>query len=146
MYDDSLKKLLIVEDDTGYRNPLMDYLSGHGYTVFTADDGEVAMERLLFHKPKIVVLDLMLPKVHGFEVLKRIRTYPEADVANMPVIVLSNLSAEKDIKTAQDLKIDAYLIKSQTTNEAVFNKIEEIVYKGKKAPAAEEIPNLSKPQ
>ncbi len=143
MFDDSLKKVLIVEDDTGYRNPLMDYLSGHGYTVFTADDGEVAMERLLFHRPKIVILDLLLPKVHGFEVLKRIRSYPEPDIANMPVIVLSNLSAEKDIETAEKLKVNAYLIKSQIDNAGVFDKIEEIAYKGKKTPTAQEIPDFS---
>ncbi len=134
MFDDSQKKVLIVEDDTGYRNPLMDYLSGHGFTVFTAEDGGMAMERLLFHKPGLVILDLLLPKVHGFEVLHRIRSYPDADVASLPVIVLSNLSSEKDIEAANALKISAYLVKSETNLEDILSKIEEVVFKGKKAP------------
>ena len=101
MYDDLFKKILIIEDDLTFRNSLNDFLAARSFAISTADDGEIAMERLLFHKPDVVILDLLLPKVHGFEVLKRIRTYPDPEVANKPVIILSNLSSPKDMETAQ---------------------------------------------
>ena len=74
MSDDMFKKILVIEDDLSYRNPLTDYFSGHGFTISTADDGEMAMEKLLFHRPDLVFLDLLLPKVHGFEVLREFAT------------------------------------------------------------------------
>ncbi|MDR3642244.1 MAG: response regulator [Candidatus Doudnabacteria bacterium] len=137
MYDDMFKKILIIEDDLSYRNPLNDYFSSRGFTISTADDGEMAMEKLLFHRPDLVILDLLLPKVHGFEVLKRIRTYPDEKIAAMPVIILSNLSSEADIKTAEELKISAYFVKSQTSFEDVFKKASEILFKGGKGPVDE---------
>lgn len=130
MFDESGNKILVIEDDLAYRSPLGDYLSAHGFTVSTADDGEMAMEKLLFHKPNLVILDLLLPKVHGFEVLKRIRSYPDQSVAETPVIVLSNLSDEKDIETAKALKITDYMVKSQTTNEDVLKKAQELLFPG----------------
>ncbi len=92
-----LKKILIIEDDLSYRVPLKDYLASHNFAVAEADDGEQAMDKLLIHRPDMVILDLLLPKVDGFEVLHRIRTYPETSIANIPVIILINLSSNKDI-------------------------------------------------
>lgn len=137
MYDDMFKKVLIIEDDLSYRNPLNDFFASRGFTIAVADDGEMAMEKLLFHRPDLVILDLLLPKVHGFEVLKRIRTYPDEKIADMPVIVLTNLSSEADIKTAEELKISAYFVKSQTSFEDVFKKASEILFPGVKAPMEE---------
>jgi len=71
MSDDLSKKVLIVEDDVDYRNALSAYLSGHGLEVSLAYDGEEAMEKLLFHLPKLVVLDLLLPKVKGLDFFKK---------------------------------------------------------------------------
>ena len=76
------RKVLIVEDDIGYRNSLSSYLSGRGLEISTADDGSQAMEKLLFHLPKLVILDLMLPKVDGLGVLNRIRSYPDKNIAD----------------------------------------------------------------
>ena len=143
MYDDMFKKILIVEDDLVFRQPLGDFLSAHAYTVSTADDGEMAMEKLLFHRPHLVILDLLLPKVHGFEVLKRIRSYPETDVASVPVIILTNLSSPKDIETADSLKISAYFVKSQTSFDEVLAKVNEILFPGGKPPG-EEVLDFSK--
>lgn len=144
MYDDLFKKVLIIEDDLTYRNPLNDILSAHSYTVSVADDGEMAMEKLLFHRPNLVILDLLLPKVHGFEVLKRIRTYPDKEIAETPVIILSNLSSEKDIETAKNLGISAYFVKSQTTFDDVLKKTQEILFPQGK-PEGNEVVDFSKP-
>lgn len=137
MYDDMFKKILIIEDDLAFRNPLKDYFSSRGYAVAVADDGEMAMEKLLFHHPDLVILDLLLPKVHGFVVLKRIRTYPDEKTSKVPVVILSNLSSENDIKTGEGLKISAYFVKSQTSFEDVFKKVQEILFPGTKGPADE---------
>ena len=123
-------KILVVEDDLSYRNPLKDFFSNHGYTVSVSDDGSMAMEKLLFHMPSLVILDLLLPKVSGFDVLSRIRSYPDPKVAAMPVIILSNSSSPNDIAKAQAGKIDFYLIKSQTTFDMVLQKVEEILFHG----------------
>jgi DNA-binding response OmpR family regulator len=139
MYDDMFKKVLIVEDDLTYRNPLGDFLSAHSFAISTADDGEQAMEKLLLHKPNLVILDLLLPKVHGFEVLKRIRTYPDQNVAKTPVIILSNLSSEKDFEVGQSLGIEAFFVKSHTTFEEVLKKAQEILFKDQKPPDETEV-------
>lgn len=132
MYDDMFKKVLIIEDELSYRDIIRDYLSAHGCTVSTADNGEMAMEKLLVHRPNLVILDLLLPKVDGFEVLKRIRTYPDEEIKNMPVIVLSNLSSSEAVLKAQALKIDAYFVKANTPQQLVLNKVQEILFKGAK--------------
>jgi len=145
MFDDMFKKILIIEDDITYRDPMQDFLSARGFTIATADDGEMAMEKLLFHKPALVLLDLLLPKVHGFEVLKRIRSYPDEEISKTPVVVLSNLSSEKDVETAQSLGISSYFVKSQASNEEILKKIEEIVYPNGK-PEGEEVLDFTKIQ
>lgn len=135
--DEYFKKVLIVEDDYAFRDPLRDFLSVRSLTIITADNGEQAMEKLLFHKPHMIILDMLMPKVDGFEFLRRIRSFPEPDIANIPVIVLSNLSSPKDIEQAQELKVDAYFIKSETTNDEVFRKVQEVLYKDVPPPKEE---------
>lgn len=138
MYDDLFKKVLIIEDDLSYRNPLSDFLSAHSFSVSVAEDGEVAMEKLLLHRPDLVLLDLLLPKVDGFEVLNRIRTYPDPAVANTPVIILSNLSSNKDIEKAQVHKIEGYFVKSQSTMQDVLQKVQLVLF-GKAMPSKDEV-------
>ena len=139
MYDDLFKKILIVEDDLSYRGPLNDFLSASSYTVFNADDGEQAMEKLLLHRPDVVILDLLLPKVHGFEVLKRIRSYPDQTVATTPVVILSNLNSAKDMETAKSMGVNNYFVKSQTNFETVAKTVGEILFKDGRRPAQDEI-------
>ena len=139
------RKVLIVEDDEAYRNSLSTYLSAHGLEVATADDGSQVMEKLLFHRPGLVVLDLLLPKVKGIEVLKRIREYPEESVASTPVVVLSNLSDTEDIEKAKEFGCDAYLIKAQNDFEEILRVVKEKFFKGGSSPNYE-ILDFTKPQ
>jgi CheY-like chemotaxis protein len=104
----------------------------------------MAMEKLLFHRPDLVLLDLLLPKVHGFEVLKRIRTYPDEKVAATPVVILSNLASEKDMATAQELKISAYFVKSETTYEIILKKCQDILFDGRAYPVQDEVLDFTK--
>src|SRR4051812_16755719 len=106
MYD-LAKKILIVEDDGMLRNLLIDSFNQF-YSVLDAADGEMALQKISFHQPDLVLLDLLLPKTSGFEVLKKIRQDPNPRIASTPVIVISNLSDNASVKAARDLKVDDY--------------------------------------
>lgn len=136
MYDDMSKKILVIEDDADYRKSLYDLLA-HEFTFVTAEDGEQGIERMLVHRPDIILLDLLLPKIDGFEVLKRIREYPDEKIKNTPVIVLSNLASNEDFVKAQNLKVEAYYVKAHTKLSEVKDKVKEIVYEGTSGPKEE---------
>jgi two-component system, OmpR family, response regulator MprA len=138
MYDDLYKKILIIEDDLVFRNPLRDFLSANNFAISLADDGEQAMDKLLVHRPDIIILDLLLPKIDGFEVLHRIRTYPDESIANIPIIILSNVSSNDGIEKAEGYKIEAYFVKSHTKFNEVLKKIKEILLIGE-----DSMPSLS---
>lgn len=142
--DDLSKKVLIVEDDINYRNSLSAYLSGRGLEVSVASDGSEAMEKLLFHLPKLIVLDLLLPKVKGLDFLKKIREYPDKNVANTLVIVLTNFSSQEEMREAQKLGVEAYLLKSENNSEEILKVIQEKMFKGD-IPPSYEIVDFSKP-
>ena len=144
MPDDNSKKVLIIEDDVTYRDSLSAYLSGHGLEVTIAEDGSQAMEKLLFHLPKLIILDLLLPKVKGLDVLKRIREYPDKNIADTLVIVLSNLSGPEEMEEAKSLNVEAYLIKSQNNFEEILKVVQEKLFKGD-IPPNYEIVDFSKP-
>ncbi len=137
MSDDSNKKVLIVEDDLEYRNRLRDYLTAQGFAVSVADDGEQAIDRMLVHRPNLILLDLLLPKIHGFEVLKRIREYPDPEVAKTPVIILSNLASESDIMQGNSLGVIAYFVKAHTNREEILGKVKEVIYGSSDAKTSE---------
>lgn len=99
--------ILVVEDDEAIRQGLQDALQGEGYGVLTCADGESGLEVGLREDPDLIVLDLMLPGLHGFEVLKRLR----ADHVETPVIVLTALGQERDRVNGLDLGADDYLMK-----------------------------------
>ncbi|MBI3231806.1 MAG: response regulator [Candidatus Doudnabacteria bacterium] len=127
MYDDISKRLLIVEDDGALRGILKSALAMK-YNVAEAIDGVQALERINFFRPDAVLLDLLLPKLDGFEVLKSLRESPDPQIANIPVVILSNLSDAKDILKAKNLKADAYFIKSNVDLEEVKKKIAEFLH------------------
>jgi DNA-binding response OmpR family regulator len=124
--ENSQKKVLVVEDDEAMRNILVDRLIMSNYQIFQAVDGEHALSLILEKKPDIILLDLLLPKLDGFQVLERLRHYPDPAIAETKVIVLSNLWSNKDILRAQALKIDEYFVKANTNLDEVFSKVKAI--------------------
>jgi len=136
MYDDLSKKILVIEDDQEFRKKLYDIL-GHEFSFITADDGEQGIEKMLVHRPDLIILDLLLPRLDGFEVLKRIREYPDNFIKNIPVIVLSNLAGNEDFIRATNYKVDAYYVKARTDLSEVKAKIKDVVYKGTGGPREE---------
>ena len=124
--EDKRKKILLVEDDNDMRATLKDRLF-RVYQVLEASDGEQAITVCLDHRPDLIVLDMLLPKLDGFKVLERIRNFPDQSIASIHVVVLSNLYSQKDILQVQGLKIDQYFVKSHTKIEDVVKKIDEII-------------------
>ncbi len=121
------KKVLLVEDDDALRQILADKLTLGNYQILEASDGEEAINLIIDKKPNLVLLDLLLPKLDGFKVLERVRHYPDAGIANISVVVLSNLWSNKDILRAQALRIDEYYVKANTNLDDVCSKISEII-------------------
>ncbi|OGE73798.1 MAG: hypothetical protein A3I07_02220 [Candidatus Doudnabacteria bacterium RIFCSPLOWO2_02_FULL_42_9] len=121
------KKILVVEDDITMREIVEHKLTTSGFTVVTADNGPTAIELWKKEKPDLVLLDLMLPEMDGFQILETIRKDPET--AETPVIVLSNLFSKEDVQKAKGLKIDEFMIKAYYTTEEILTKIDEVLKK-----------------
>ena len=100
------ERILVVDDEPQIRRALRTALTGHGYDVTLAEDGEDALDRIPGLQPQIIVLDLVMPGIDGFGVLKQTRTW-----SSVPVIVLSARGQERDKVTALDLGADDYLTK-----------------------------------
>lgn len=116
-------KVLLVEDDSFLRDICYKKLRKEGFNVFAAVDGEEALKKIDEIAPNIVLLDIILPSIDGFEVLKEIRANQNKAIRGVPVIMLTNLGQEEDIKKALDLGASDYLIKANFTTEEIVEKI-----------------------
>lgn len=115
------KRLLLVEDDDALANVYTTRLEGEGFEVRRVDNGEDALATALNFKPDLVLLDVMMPKVSGFDVLDILRNTPET--ANLKIIMLTALSQESDKERADSLGVDDYLVKSQVVIADVVERI-----------------------
>jgi DNA-binding response OmpR family regulator len=119
------KKILIVEDDKFLRELIVKKLSNEGYEVVEAADGEQGLQKIKEDKPDLVLLDLILPGIDGFEVLSQKREDPF--VAAIPVIVLSNLGQKEDVDKGLGLGAVDYLIKAHFTPGEIIEKVQNII-------------------
>jgi two-component system alkaline phosphatase synthesis response regulator PhoP len=117
-------KILIVEDEFFLRNILEKKLQAEGFDVILASDGVEAVEKTVKEVPDLILLDLILPKKNGFEVLEEIKKDPY--LKDIPVIIISNLGQEIDIDRAKKFGVNEYLIKAHTSLDTVVEKIKEI--------------------
>ncbi len=115
------KRLLLVEDDDALANVYVTRLEGEGFEVRRVDNGEDALAAALSYKPDLVLLDVMMPKVSGFDVLDILRNTPET--ANLKIIMLTALGQESDKERADSLGVDDYLVKSQVVIADVVERI-----------------------
>jgi len=120
----NMKKILIVEDESTLQKTLGDILSQEGYKVVSALDGEVGVRLAKEQKPDLVLLDLVLPKMTGFEVLEQMRS--AEDTKGIPVIVLTNLEKMEDIQRATELGATTYLVKSNYELQEVVEKVKTV--------------------
>lgn len=119
--DPHSKKILLVEDDDALANVYIVRLKGEGFNVIRVANGEEALTAAKENKPDLVVLDAMMPKVSGFDVLDILRNTPET--ANLKIIMLTALSQETDKQRAEGLGVDDYLVKSQVVISDVVERI-----------------------
>ena len=105
------KKILLVEDDIALSAVYRSRLEIEGFDVREANNGEDALSATVEYRPDLILLDVMMPKISGFDVLDILRNSPET--ANVRIIMLTALSQPKDKERAESLGVDDYLVKSQ---------------------------------
>ena len=115
------KRILFVEDDDALASVYLVRLEAEGFEVKRVANGEDALAVAISFKPDLVLLDVMMPKINGFDVLDIIRNTPET--ANLKVVMLTALSQEADKKRAQELGVDEYLVKSQVVITDVIDRL-----------------------
>lgn len=120
-----MAKLMIVEDDLTLRDIYTTRFQAEGYQVVTASDGEAALSTAVKEKPDLILLDIMMPKISGFDVLDILRATPETK--DTKIIVMSALSQTSDIEKGKNLGANAYLVKSQVTLSEVVEKVKAVL-------------------
>ncbi len=115
------KKILLVEDDPFLSSLLKNRLVKEKVEVVNAKDGQEALDTLKTFKPDLILLDLILPKKSGFEVMEGIRQDPQ--LQNAPIIIISNLGQPEDIQKGQDLGAIEYFIKAKTSIDDLVGNI-----------------------
>lgn len=118
---DTKKKILLVEDDTALAGVYRSRLELEGFDVNEVNNGEDALSKAIDFKPDLILLDAMMPKISGFDVLDILRNTP--DTANIRIIMLTALSQPKDKERAESLGVDDYLVKSQVVIGDVVERV-----------------------
>jgi two-component system phosphate regulon response regulator PhoB len=118
---DTKKKILLVEDDTALAAVYKSRLDLEGFEVSEVHNGEDALSAAVAFKPDLILLDAMMPKISGFDVLDILRNTPET--ANIRIIMLTALSQPKDKERAESLGVDDYLVKSQVVIGDVVERV-----------------------
>lgn len=119
------RKILVIEDEATLQRALNEVLSKEGYEVVSALDGLKGLELVQRENPDLILLDIILPKMDGFEVLKKIKE--NGEISKIPIIILTNLSDVNDIQKALDLGATTYLVKADFHIEDVLKKIEKVL-------------------
>jgi len=117
------KKILVVEDEATLQKALNDVLAQEGYEVLSALDGVSGLDLAKKENPDLILLDIILPKMDGFDVLRGLKE----EKSKIPVIVLTNLSDINDIQKALDLGATTYLVKADFHLEDVLKKVKEVL-------------------
>ncbi len=123
MNEQATKKILLVEDDDALASVYETRLQAEGFDIKRVPNGEDALAAALEYRPDLILLDVMMPKVSGFDVLDILRNTPET--ASVKVIMLTALSQDSDRERAESLGVDDYLVKSQVVISDVVDKIRQ---------------------
>lgn len=118
-------KILLIEDDPFLSDIYMRKFEELGYITDLASDGEEGLEKVEEIKPDIVLLDIILPKKNGLEILREIKSNDE--LKNIPVLILSNLSMDENFDKARELGASGYLVKSQYTPSEIVAEVEKVL-------------------
>ena len=116
-------KVLLIEDEKEVAELYRLKLSLDGYEVITAENGEEGLEKAFSENPELIFLDIKMPKMDGFEALKKLRSSEKTK--NVPILILSNFDEQDLIEKGMTLGANEYLIKSQFTPEGISKKIKD---------------------
>lgn len=117
-------RVLLVEDDPALRDILRDYLEKDGFIVIESGNGSDALSLAESEKPEILLLDIILPVMSGFEVLEKVRANPE--IGRTPCIFLTNLDSSENISRSISLGAVAYLIKSDYEPQDIVQRVRKV--------------------
>lgn len=120
-----MSKVMLVEDDDSLREIYSIRLTAEGYTIVSAKDGEEALAVAVRERPDLIVSDVMMPKISGFDMLDILRSTPETQ--NIKVIMMTALSSEDQRVRGESLGADRYLVKSQVGIEDVVNVVHDVL-------------------
>ena len=120
-----MTKLLLVEDDVNLRDIYYSRFQAEGYDLAVASNGEEALAMSVKEKPDLIILDVMMPRISGFDVLDILRSTPET--SHTKVIMMSALSEQSDKDRGKSLGVDEYLVKSQVTLEDVVTTVKRVL-------------------
>ena len=120
-----MARILIVEDDVNLREIYSARFTAENYEVTTAGDGEEALAKAVKEKPNLIILDVMMPKISGFDVLDILHSNPETK--DTKVIIMTALGQDSDKQRGESLGANYYLVKSQVTLEDVIRIAKEII-------------------
>jgi len=115
--------ILLVEDERNLQRTLSDLLEDEGHEVVSAMNGKEGLVEAKEEQPDLILLDLILPKLHGFKVLKKLKNTEKTK--DIPVIILTNLEGTDDVQKALEMGVTTYLVKSDYELSEVLNKVEE---------------------
>lgn len=120
-----MAKILLVEDDISLRDVYYARLQAEGFELAVASNGEEALAAAVKERPDLIVLDVMMPRISGFDVLDIVRTTPE--IAHTRVVMMTALGSPEDRDRGEKLGVDKYLVKSQVTLEDVVATIKKVL-------------------
>ncbi|MBZ9578325.1 response regulator [Patescibacteria group bacterium] len=120
-----MRSILLVEDDPFIIDIYTTKLKEAGFFIEIAEDGEEALKKIREKKPDLLVLDIVLPNIDGWELLKRVRT--ELGCEDLKVVVFSNLSQKADVEKSLEFGVIKYFIKADFTPSEVVEEIKKIL-------------------
>ncbi|MDD5221335.1 MAG: response regulator [Candidatus Paceibacterota bacterium] len=123
-----MAKILFIEDELALQKSLGELLSSQKFEVVSAIDGETGVKMSLEENPDLILLDLILPKLHGLQVLERIKSDPRTN--KIPVIILTNLEGAKDVEKALELGATTYLVKANYDLDELVQRINKAIIEG----------------
>ncbi len=116
------KKILIIEDDRALQNAIVEVLANEGFETVSAFDGQEGLEKAASENPDLILLDIILPKKDGYEVLETIKKSPQKDV---PALILTNLEEIDNVQRALDLGATTFMVKSDFSLKDIVEKIRQ---------------------
>ncbi len=120
-----MTKILVVEDDKFLREMITRKLDKEGFEVSQAVDGKEGLEKIRENKPDLILLDLIMPGVGGFDVLEEVKG--DDSINHIPIVILSNLGQKSEVERGLELGAKDFLIKAHFTPKEIIKKIQEIL-------------------